>query len=44
MPGVRGFADPNIHIAEDGTPIWFQYAYLFKILYNRIHVLFSQDL
>lgn len=24
MAGVRGFGDPNVHIAEDGTPIWFQ--------------------
>jgi len=24
MAGVRGFADPNIHIAQNGKPIWFQ--------------------
>ncbi|KIJ53598.1 hypothetical protein M422DRAFT_241835 [Sphaerobolus stellatus SS14] len=24
MAGVRGFADPNVHIAQNGKPIWFQ--------------------
>ncbi|KZT35416.1 non-hemolytic phospholipase C precursor [Sistotremastrum suecicum HHB10207 ss-3] len=24
MAGVRGFADPNVHIASDGLPVWFQ--------------------
>ncbi|KIJ38386.1 hypothetical protein M422DRAFT_781472 [Sphaerobolus stellatus SS14] len=24
MAGVRGFADPNVHIAQNGRPIWFQ--------------------
>ncbi|KAF8479385.1 non-hemolytic phospholipase C precursor [Gautieria morchelliformis] len=24
MAGVRGFADPNVHIAQNGNPVWFQ--------------------
>ncbi|GJJ10990.1 hypothetical protein Clacol_005219 [Clathrus columnatus] len=24
MAGVRGFGDPNVHIAENGSPIWYQ--------------------
>ena len=24
MAGVRGFGDPNVHIASDGRPVWFQ--------------------
>ncbi|KAF8522873.1 hypothetical protein JB92DRAFT_2886613 [Gautieria morchelliformis] len=24
MAGVRGFADPNVYIAQNGNPVWFQ--------------------
>lgn len=24
MAGVRGFADPNAHVSQDGKQVWFQ--------------------
>ena len=24
MAGVRGFGDPNVHVASNGRPVWFQ--------------------